>query len=144
MDGKAIRNCLVVGWNTIWKPKLGWREIPKMFLGRYGLTKAPLLVAVVNSQVFAAVYVEEELRKYDKMRNLWIIVGWLPEQAVLMNGWGLAFLACGDWFVVIGDARAVAAGILELNSWLQMRVLHSRTCWHGTTQGVLHFCRKLQ
>lgn len=95
-----------------------WREIPNMFPGRNGPTEAPPLVAVVNNQLFAADYAEKELRKYDKERNLWITVGRLPEQAVSMNGWGLAFRACGDRLIVIGGPRAVAGGIIELNSWV--------------------------
>ncbi|KAF5204128.1 F-box/kelch-repeat protein SKIP11 [Thalictrum thalictroides] len=95
-----------------------WREIPNMFPGRNGPTEAPPLVAVVNNELYAADYAEKELRKYNKERNLWITVGRLPERAVSMNGWGLAFRACGDRLIVIGGPRAVGGGIIELNSWI--------------------------
>ncbi|KAL5722711.1 hypothetical protein ACHQM5_006197 [Ranunculus cassubicifolius] len=95
-----------------------WREIPNMFPGRNGPTEAPPLVAVVNNQLYAADYAEKELRKYDKQRNVWNTIGRLPERAVSMNGWGLAFRACGDRLIVIGGPRAVSGGIIELNSWV--------------------------
>ncbi|KAF9625990.1 hypothetical protein IFM89_028376 [Coptis chinensis] len=95
-----------------------WREIPNMFPGRNGPTEAPPLVAVVNNQLYAADYAEKEVRKYNKEQNLWITVGRLPERAVSMNGWGLAFRACGDRLIVIGGPRALGGGIIELNSWV--------------------------
>ncbi|XP_059641148.1 F-box/kelch-repeat protein At1g74510-like [Cornus florida] len=104
-----------------------WREIPNMFPARNGddgmteapaTAKAPPLVAVVKNELYAAYYAEKEVRKYDKERNLWITVGRLPERAVSMNGWGLAFRACGDRLIVIGGPRALGGGIIELNSWV--------------------------
>ncbi|OVA13331.1 Kelch repeat type 1 [Macleaya cordata] len=95
-----------------------WREIPNMFPGRNGPTEAPPLVAVVNNELYAADYAEKELRKYDKERNLWHTIGRLPERAVSMNGWGLAFRACGERLIVIGGPRALGGGIIELNSWV--------------------------
>lgn len=104
-----------------------WCEIPNMFPGRYGgageaeaapaAAEAPPLVAVVNNELYAADYAEKEVRKYDKERNLWVTVGRLPDQAVSMNGWGLAFRACGDRLIVIGGPRVLGGGIIELNSW---------------------------
>ncbi|KAK6924999.1 Kelch repeat type 1 [Dillenia turbinata] len=103
-----------------------WEVIPDMFPGRQraaGATEAPAtaeappLLAVVNNELYAADYAEKEVRKYDKQRILWVTVGRLPEQAVSMNGWGLAFRACGDRLIVIGGPRALGGGIIELNSW---------------------------
>ncbi|KAF8408078.1 hypothetical protein HHK36_007219 [Tetracentron sinense] len=104
-----------------------WREIPNMFPGQSvaaegtetpSATEAPPLVAVVDNELYAADYAEKEVRKYDKERELWVTVGRLPEQAVSMNGWGLAFRACGDHLIVIGGPRTSGGGIMELNSWV--------------------------
>ncbi|RZC79845.1 hypothetical protein C5167_042420 [Papaver somniferum] len=95
-----------------------WHEIPNMFPGRNGPTEAPPLVAVVNNELYAADYAEQELRKYDKERNLWNTIGRLPDRAVSMNGWGLAFRACGERLIVIGGPRILGGGIIEVNSWI--------------------------
>ncbi|KAI8019400.1 F-box/kelch-repeat protein [Camellia lanceoleosa] len=103
-----------------------WREIPNMFPEHNGdavateapaTAKAPPLLAVVKNQLYAAYYAEKEVRKYDKERNMWFTVGRLPEQAASMNGWGLAFRACGDRLIVIGGPRALGGGIIEVNGW---------------------------
>ncbi|OMO57074.1 Kelch repeat type 1 [Corchorus olitorius] len=104
-----------------------WREIPDMFPARNGgagateapaAAEAPPLVAVVNNELYAADYAQKEVRKYDKERNLWVTLGHLPERAVSMNGWGLAFRACGDRLIVIGGPRALGEGMIEVNSWV--------------------------
>lgn len=103
-----------------------WTEIPDMFPARNGgaaadaptASEAPPLVAVVNNTLYAADYAEKEVRKYEKKRNEWITIGSLPERAVSMNGWGLAFRACGDRLIVIGGPRALGGGMIELNSWV--------------------------
>ncbi|KAL9991566.1 putative kelch-type beta propeller [Helianthus debilis subsp. tardiflorus] len=103
-----------------------WTEIPNMFpaLTEAGgqdapaTTKAPPLLAVVKNELYAAYYEEQEVRKYDKGRNLWVRAGGLPERAGSMNGWGLAFRACGDQLVVIGGPRISYGGMIELNSWV--------------------------
>lgn len=106
-----------------------WTEIPNMSPARNGSSgdnegqgqaaaaAAPPLVAVVNNELYAADYAESEVRKYDKGRRVWVTVGRLPERAGSMNGWGLAFKACGDQLIVIGGPRALAEGFIELNSW---------------------------
>lgn len=102
-----------------------WREIPNMFpaLIRDGANdapataKAPPLLAVVRNELYAAYYVEQEVRRYDKERNLWVPVGRLPAEATSMNGWGLAFRSCGDQLIVIGGPRAAYGGMVDLNSW---------------------------
>ncbi|KDP31229.1 hypothetical protein JCGZ_11605 [Jatropha curcas] len=107
--------------------KKTWRLIPQMFPARNGGTggnetsaaaEAPPLVAVVNNELYAADYALKEVRKYDKEKNVWITLGGLPEQAVSMNGWGLAFRACGDRLIVIGGPRTLGGGMIELNSWV--------------------------
>ncbi|PIA27890.1 hypothetical protein AQUCO_07400017v1 [Aquilegia coerulea] len=95
-----------------------WREIPNMCPRRTGPTEAPPLVAVVNNELYAADYAERELMKYNKERVSWDTVGRLPERAFSMNGWGLAFRACGEQLIVIGGPRALGEGMIELNSWV--------------------------
>ncbi|KAB1208030.1 F-box/kelch-repeat protein SKIP11 [Morella rubra] len=104
-----------------------WTEIPHMSPGRSGAARenempataeAPPLVAVVNNELYAADYADMEVRKYEKERNEWVTVGSLPERAVSMNGWGLAFRACGDKLIVIGGPRTLGEGFIEINSWV--------------------------
>ncbi|XP_039004208.1 F-box/kelch-repeat protein At1g26930-like isoform X2 [Hibiscus syriacus] len=102
-----------------------WTEIPNMSPGRSGVAAempaaavAPPLVAVVNKELYAADHADMEVKKYDKEANSWLTIGRLPERAVSMNGWGLAFRACGDRLIVIGGPRALGEGFIELNSWV--------------------------
>ncbi|CAI8587860.1 unnamed protein product [Vicia faba] len=102
-----------------------WTEIPNMSPGRSSrgsdmpaTTEAPPLVAVVNNELYAADYADMEVKKYDKERKLWNTIGRLPERAVSMNGWGLAFRACGNRLIVIGGPRTHGEGFIELNSWV--------------------------
>ncbi|KAJ4844042.1 F-box/kelch-repeat protein skip11 [Turnera subulata] len=104
-----------------------WTEIPNMSPARSAAARevempaaaeAPPLVAVVNDELYAADYADMEVRKYDKVRKSWFPVGKLPERAVSMNGWGLAFRACGDQLIVIGGPRTAGEGFIELNSWI--------------------------
>ncbi|RYR64895.1 hypothetical protein Ahy_A03g010920 isoform D [Arachis hypogaea] len=87
-----------------------WTEIPSMSPGRNArgaempaTAEAPPLVAVVNNELYAADYADMEVKKYDKERKVWNTIGRLPERAVSMNGWGLAFRACGNRLIV-GEA----------------------------------------
>ncbi|GAV69343.1 Kelch_1 domain-containing protein [Cephalotus follicularis] len=104
-----------------------WNEIPNMSPGRSGASRetdmpasaeAPPLLAVIHDELYAADYADMEVRKYDKERKLWFTVGRLPERAGSMNGWGLAFRACGDRLIVIGGPRSSGEGFIELNSWV--------------------------
>ena len=102
-----------------------WTEIPNMSPGRSSrgsempaTAEAPPLVAVVNNELYAADYADMEVKKYDKDRKLWLTIGRLPERAVSMNGWGLAFRACGNRLIVIGGPRTHGEGFIELNSWV--------------------------
>lgn len=95
-----------------------WRVIPNMSLGLSGATGAPPLVGVVNNELYAADYSQKELRKYIKESNTWVTLGNLPERPASMNGWGLAFRACGERLIVIGGPRVMGGGIIELHSWI--------------------------
>lgn len=101
-----------------------WTEIPNMSPPRArenGLpttSEAPPLIAVVNNQLYAADYAGSVVRKYDKENREWLTIGRLPERADSMNGWGLAFRACGDRLIVIGGPRATSPGFIEVNSWV--------------------------
>ncbi|KAH0455771.1 hypothetical protein IEQ34_015803 [Dendrobium chrysotoxum] len=94
-----------------------WRLIPNMSLGLNGARGAPPLVAVVNDELYAAHYLHQEVRKYDKKNNIWITLGRLP-RPVSKNGWGLAFRACGEQLVVICGPRTLGGGVIELYSWI--------------------------
>lgn len=99
-----------------------WTEIPNMFPSQENealppTAKAPPLLGVVKNELYAAYYEEKEVKKYDKNRNSWVTVGKLPDRAMSMNGWGLAFRACGDSLIVIGGPRAVGGGVIEVNAW---------------------------
>ncbi|XP_028798652.1 F-box/kelch-repeat protein At1g74510-like [Neltuma alba] len=94
-----------------------WKLIPDMLPGRIdgvvNLTappnKAPPLVAIANNILYAADYGEQVVKRYEKEQNSWVIVGGLPERMATVNGWGLAFRACGDNLIFIGgiDGRMV-------------------------------------
>jgi len=97
-----------------------WTVIPDMLPGAPGAcvtSEAPPLLTVVNNELYAADYARREVRKYNKISNSWSTVGTLPEAAVSMNGWGLAFRGCGDQLIVIGGPRALGGGYIEVNSW---------------------------
>ncbi|XP_048592209.1 F-box/kelch-repeat protein At1g74510 isoform X3 [Brassica napus] len=77
---------------------------------------APPLVAVVKDELYAASYEQQEVKRYDKRCNVWNKVGNLPERASSMNGWGMAFRACGDQLVVVGGPRTLGGGFIEINA----------------------------
>ncbi|PPD93055.1 hypothetical protein GOBAR_DD10018 [Gossypium barbadense] len=104
-----------------------WIEIPNMYPARNeeaGLTEEPLtaeappLVAVVNDVLYVADHVLKQVKKYDNEKNLWVTVGPFPERTTSMNGWGIAFRACGDQLMIIGGPRVLGAGFVEINSWV--------------------------
>ncbi|CAM8885954.1 unnamed protein product [Rhodiola kirilowii] len=104
-----------------------WTDIPNMSPGRStaaresempATAEAPPLVAVVSNELYAADYSDMEVKKYDKNKKNWFSVGKLPDRAVSMNGWGLAFRACGDRLIVIGGPRTMGKGFIEINSWV--------------------------
>uniref|UniRef100_A0A0D6QTY2 F-box domain-containing protein n=1 Tax=Araucaria cunninghamii TaxID=56994 RepID=A0A0D6QTY2_ARACU len=94
-----------------------WRTIPNMFPGGNGAAHAPPLVAVVNDQLYAVEYSQNEVKKYDKEANTWHVLGRLPVRADSTNGWGLAFKACGNDLIVIGGQRGPEGESIEMNLW---------------------------
>ncbi|CAN8305239.1 unnamed protein product [Cochlearia groenlandica] len=99
-----------------------WTDIPEMSPPRSrempASQEAPPLVAVVNNQLYAADHADMEVRKYDKKSRKWFTLGRLPERADSVNGWGLAFRACGKRLIVIGGPKNSGGGFIELNSWI--------------------------
>ncbi|KAG2549240.1 F-box/kelch-repeat protein SKIP11-like [Panicum virgatum] len=95
-----------------------WRVIDNMSGGLNGVSGAPPLISVVKNELYAADYSDKDVKKYDKKNNKWIALGKLPERSVSMNGWGLAFRACGERLIVIGGPRTSVGGMIELNSWI--------------------------
>ncbi|KAG6490562.1 F-box/kelch-repeat protein SKIP11-like [Zingiber officinale] len=97
-----------------------WRFISDMSDGLNGASGAPPLLAVVNNVLYAAHYADNVnvVRKYDKESNSWSTLGQLPERSASVNGWGLAFRACGEKLIVIGGPREYHTGIIEINSWI--------------------------
>jgi hypothetical protein len=93
-----------------------WREIPNMLPVQTGETPpsfgSPPLIAVVENVLYAADYGQQEVKKYDKDNNSWAIIGSFPEQATSVNGWGLAFRACGDKLLFLGGRT------MEINAWI--------------------------
>ncbi|CAN7026486.1 F-box/kelch-repeat protein SKIP11 [Brassica rapa] len=102
-----------------------WTEVPDLSPPRSRAdqadarpaAEAPPLVAVVNNQLYAADHADMEVRKYDKEKKKWLTIGRLPERAGSVNGWGLAFRACGERLIVIGGPKYSGGGFIELNSW---------------------------
>ncbi|CAN8266706.1 unnamed protein product [Cochlearia groenlandica] len=103
-----------------------WTQIPDLSPQRshaeHGVmpppARAPPLVAVVNNQLYATDPTDMEVKKYDKEKKKWSTVGRLPERAGSVNGWGLAFRACGERLIVIGGPKNSGGGFIELNSWI--------------------------
>ncbi|KAL0732889.1 hypothetical protein Bca4012_009099 [Brassica carinata] len=102
-----------------------WTEIPEMSPPRSrempASAEAPPLVAVVNNELYAADHAGMVVRKYDKESKKWFTLGRLPERAGSVNGWGLAFRACGERLIVIGGPKSSGGGFIELNSWIPDR-----------------------
>ncbi|CAI8600849.1 unnamed protein product [Vicia faba] len=101
-----------------------WREIPDMLPKQnsvFGIppsSSSPPLIAVVKNVLYVADYAQQEVKKYVKGNNSWITIGGFPEHAYSMNGWGLAFLACGDQLVFLGGPSLHGGGVLEVNAWV--------------------------
>ncbi|KAG2554425.1 hypothetical protein PVAP13_9KG610500 [Panicum virgatum] len=93
-----------------WTPLPSMNRARKMCSGVFMDGKFYVIGGVANNN--------KDLKKYDKKNNKWITLGKLPERSVSMNGWGLAFRACGDRLIVIGGPRTYTGGTIELNSWV--------------------------
>ncbi|GLT81825.1 hypothetical protein SLE2022_002550 [Rubroshorea leprosula] len=94
-----------------------WRRIEGMYPNVNRPAEAPPLVAVVDNQLYALEYLTNMVKKYDKEKNTWHVLGRLPVKADSSNGWGLAFKACGDKLLVVGGQRGPEGEAVVLNSW---------------------------
>ncbi|KAH9288429.1 hypothetical protein KI387_032546 [Taxus chinensis] len=94
-----------------------WQKIPNMYPDGNGVAHAPPLVAVVNDQLYAVEYSQNEVKNYNKETNTWKVLGRLPVRAYSTNGRGLAFKACGNDLIVIGGQRGPDGESIEMNSW---------------------------
>lgn len=94
-----------------------WRKIEGMYPNVNRAAQAPPLVAVVDNQLYAVEYLTNMVKKYDKVKNTWDVLGRLPVRADLSNGWGLAFKACGNELLVVGGQRGPEGENVVLNSW---------------------------
>ncbi|KAL2321971.1 hypothetical protein Fmac_026350 [Flemingia macrophylla] len=104
-----------------------WRVIPNMFppqsregavADKRDTAEAPPLVAVASNELYAADYERWELRRYVKETNKWVTIGSLPEGSSSVNGWGLAFRACGDQLFFLGGPNALSVTATDINSWV--------------------------
>ncbi|XP_037423902.1 F-box/kelch-repeat protein At1g26930-like [Triticum dicoccoides] len=98
-----------------------WRVIDNMSQGlNETIMGAPLLLAVVNSELYAADYRENnDLKQYDKLDNKWITLGKLPVRSKYKDGWDMGFRECGDRLIVIGPPNnSTDEKVVELHSWI--------------------------
>jgi len=68
--------------------------------------------------LYATDYGQQEVKKYDKDNNSWVIIGSFLEQATSMNGWGLEFRACGDKLLFLGGPTLHGRCMMEINAWI--------------------------
>ncbi|XP_059314649.1 F-box/kelch-repeat protein At5g60570 isoform X2 [Lycium ferocissimum] len=94
-----------------------WRKIEGMYPNVNRAAQAPPLVAVVNNQLYAVEYLTNMIKKYDKKKNSWEVLGRLPVRADSSNGWGLAFKARGEELLVVGGNRGPEGEAIILSSW---------------------------
>nr|UBY06980.1 NBS-LRR disease resistance protein [Dasypyrum villosum] len=98
-----------------------WRIIHNMSQGlNQKSTGAPLLLAVVNNELYAADYSENnDLKQYDKLHNKWVTLGKLPVHSK-REGWDMGFRACGEkGLIVIGRPNnSTDEKVVELHSWI--------------------------
>ncbi|KAM5584087.1 F-box/kelch-repeat protein [Rosa sericea] len=94
-----------------------WRKIEGMYPYVNKAAQAPPLIAVVDNQLYAVEYETNMVKKYDKEKNTWDVIGRLPVRADFSNGWGLAFKACGKELLVVGGQRGPEGESIVLNSW---------------------------
>ncbi|CAI9275856.1 unnamed protein product [Lactuca saligna] len=96
-----------------------WTEIPNMSpVDANGGWSAPPLVAVVDNELYAGDWGEMELKKYEKERKEWDVIGTLPERAHSVNGWGVGFTGCGNRIIIIGGPRKDDNSVVEIYSWI--------------------------
>ncbi|KAI6685778.1 hypothetical protein NL676_031691 [Syzygium grande] len=94
-----------------------WRKIERMYPNVNKAAQAPPLVAVVDNELYSVEHLTNMVKKYDKAKNTWDVLGRLPVKADSSNGWGLAFKACGKELLVVGGQRGPEGEAIVLNSW---------------------------
>ncbi|XP_010264703.1 PREDICTED: F-box/kelch-repeat protein At5g60570-like [Nelumbo nucifera] len=94
-----------------------WRKIEGMYPNVNNASQAPPLVAVVDNQLYAVEHSTNMVKKYDKEKNTWSVLGRLPLRADSSNGWGLAFKAYGEELLVVGGQRSREGEGIVLSSW---------------------------
>ncbi|KAI3705461.1 hypothetical protein L1987_75699 [Smallanthus sonchifolius] len=94
-----------------------WKKIDGMYPNVSRAAQAPPLVAVVSDELYAVEYLSNMVKKYDKSKNSWGVLGRLPVRADSSNGWGLAFKAFGERLLVVGGQRGPEGETIVLNSW---------------------------
>ncbi|GJX80330.1 F-box/kelch-repeat protein SKIP11-like protein [Tanacetum coccineum] len=112
-DGKAL-SC---GEEYDFESKM-WRKIPNMSPGGGTGSMAPPLLAVVANELYAADCLAMTVKKYNKLKNVWVNIGRLPERANSMGGWGIAFRGCGHQVIIVGGPRRQGDSQLEIYSWV--------------------------
>ncbi|KAF2300596.1 hypothetical protein GH714_014307 [Hevea brasiliensis] len=60
-----------------------WRTIEGMYPNVNRAAQAPPLVAVVDNQLYAVEYLTNMVKKYDKVKNTWVVLGRLPVRRIL-------------------------------------------------------------
>ncbi|CAI9293519.1 unnamed protein product [Lactuca saligna] len=95
-----------------------WRKIDGMYpIIVNKITQAPPLVAAVSDELYALDYMSSMVKKYDKNKNSWDVLGRLPVKASSMEGWSLVFKACGDRLLVVYVQKSRENASIVLNSW---------------------------
>ncbi|XP_012438735.1 F-box/kelch-repeat protein At1g74510-like [Gossypium raimondii] len=128
IGGIGVENLKIITSGEVYDLKTKtWSEIPNMYPATNEgavstkepfIAEGPPLLAVVNDVLYVADHVLKQVKKYDKEKNLWVIVGRFPKRTASMDGWGITFKACGDQLMVIGGPRVLGAGFVEINSWV--------------------------
>ncbi|XP_022964959.1 F-box/kelch-repeat protein At5g60570-like [Cucurbita moschata] len=93
-----------------------WRKIEGMYPYVNRAAQAPPLVAVVDNQLYSVEYLTNLVKRYDKVKNSWNVLGRLPLRADSSNGWGLAFKACGEELLVVGGQKGPNGEAIVLNA----------------------------
>lgn len=94
-----------------------WRKVEGMYPNVNKAAQAPPLVAVVDDELYSVEPLTNMVKKYNKVKNTWDVLGRLPVKADSSNGWGLAFKACGKELLVVGGQRGPEGEAIVLNSW---------------------------
>lgn len=84
-----------------------WELIPDMIKDMaFTSSHSPPLIAVVNNNLYALEKSVSELRVYNINTNTWKKLGFVPVEANITLGWGVAFKSIGDRLLVIGPSSS--------------------------------------